>query len=358
MIAPLPAIAAHPDRIKRQDVVVLTQTIVTPDSTRTAIITLGNGGHTDAGPAATGAPNPPPSTGSSSGPSKDSGLSPTQIGIILGCCIGALVLLLILWFCLSRARFIRERIARDEDMRSWPSSSYTYPRPTRAPMTGCSPWTRHSPTAGVALVAIGPAASRAHLPRTAPKSTVAAERAGEDDPKTGMKDHDDEAVTSHVTLEENTPDEVETIIEFIYTGELTKGLYKREANVEAHVKIFELGDFFDLPALRTTALNALSERFDQYSDNWDPKKKLPWNRDIRHVVQVAYSNELATYEPLRKLLCDFVGRSRQFGQEILELAQLADPRGCRVGAVRKLRDLGNLVDLLGGSCALFPGNPF
>ncbi|KAK8109624.1 hypothetical protein PG999_007761 [Apiospora kogelbergensis] len=59
MIAPLPAIAAHPDRIKRQDVVVLTQTIVTPDSTRTAIITLGNGGHTDAGPAATGAPNPP-----------------------------------------------------------------------------------------------------------------------------------------------------------------------------------------------------------------------------------------------------------------------------------------------------------
>ncbi|KAK8109625.1 POZ domain-containing protein [Apiospora kogelbergensis] len=116
------------------------------------------------------------------------------------------------------------------------------------------------------------------------------------------------AVTNHVTLEENTPDEVETIIEFIYTGELTKGLYKHEANVEAHVKIFELGDFFDLPALRTTALNALSERFDQYSDNWDPKKKLPWYRDIRHVVQVAYSNDLATYEPLRKLLCDFVGR--------------------------------------------------
>ena len=89
---------------------------------------------------------------------------------------------------------------------------------------------------------------------------------------------------------------------------MTKGLYKHEANVEAHVKIFELGDFFDLPALRTTALNALSERFDQYSDNWDPKKKLPWYRDIRHVVQVAYSNDLATYEPLRKLLCDFVGR--------------------------------------------------
>ena len=139
MIAPLPAIAAHPDRIKRQDVVVLTQTIVTPDSTRTAIITLGNGGHTDAGPAATGAPNPPPSTGSSSGPSKDSGLSPTQIGIILGCCIGALVLLLILWFCLSRARFIRERIARDEDMRSWPSSSYTYPPTDQGSDDGLQP---------------------------------------------------------------------------------------------------------------------------------------------------------------------------------------------------------------------------
>ncbi|KAK8005577.1 hypothetical protein PG990_011614 [Apiospora arundinis] len=130
MIAPSPAnppvIAAQPDRIKRQDVVVLTQTIVTPDSTRTAVITLGNGGHPDAGGSvATIAPNSPPSSPppASSGPPKDTGLSPAQIGIILGCCLGAAVLLVILWFCLSRVRIKREfEVNETLERRTWAST--------------------------------------------------------------------------------------------------------------------------------------------------------------------------------------------------------------------------------------------
>ncbi|KAK7946356.1 uncharacterized protein PG986_010677 [Apiospora aurea] len=131
MIAPSPpnpvaiVAAQPPDHIKRQDLVVLTQTIVTPDSTRTAVITLGNGGHPDAGPAATSAPNDPPS--SSGGGSKDStagGLSPGQIGIILGCCLGAVVVFIVLWYCLSNAR--RRREAEMSETPSYDSLDYTY----------------------------------------------------------------------------------------------------------------------------------------------------------------------------------------------------------------------------------------
>ncbi|KAK7972608.1 hypothetical protein PG996_006816 [Apiospora saccharicola] len=115
MIAPSPPnpvllAAQPPDRIKRQEIIVLTQTIVTPDSTRTAVITLGNGGHPDAGGGtiATSAPNDPPA----------------QIGIILGCCLGALVLFIALWFCLSNARRRREQEIAEIEERSFGSSYY------------------------------------------------------------------------------------------------------------------------------------------------------------------------------------------------------------------------------------------
>lgn len=133
MIAPSPANQPQ-DRIKRQEIIVLTQTIVTPDSTRTAVITLGNGGHPDAGggggTVATSAPNdpgsPPPASSSSSGGSSSAsaGLSPAQIGIILGCCLGALVLFIALWFCLSNARRRREAEIAEIEERSFGSSYY------------------------------------------------------------------------------------------------------------------------------------------------------------------------------------------------------------------------------------------
>ncbi|KAK8074034.1 hypothetical protein PG994_004933 [Apiospora phragmitis] len=134
MIAPSPpypvAIAAQPDRIKRQDFIVLTQTIVTPDSTRTAVITLGNGGHPDAGPVATSAPNDPPHPPSSGAASTDSSsssssgsLSPAQIGIILCCCLGAVLLFVVLWFWLSHMRRLREAQIAD-NMRSFVNSYY------------------------------------------------------------------------------------------------------------------------------------------------------------------------------------------------------------------------------------------
>ncbi|KAK8102316.1 hypothetical protein PG984_015462 [Apiospora sp. TS-2023a] len=141
MIAPSPPnpvllAAQPPDRIKRQEIIVLTQTIVTPDSTRTAVITLGNGGHPDAGggagaggTVATSVPNdpytPPPASSSSGGSgSGNNGLSPAQIGIILGCCLGALVLFIALWFCLSNARRRREQEIAEIEERSFGSSYY------------------------------------------------------------------------------------------------------------------------------------------------------------------------------------------------------------------------------------------
>lgn len=136
MIAPAPANPAvpaaqpGPDRIKRQEVIVLTQTIVTPDSTRTAVITLGNGGHPGAGAGATSAPDdpfssaaPPPRASSAGG---STGPSPAQIGIILGCCLGALVLLVALWFCLSTARRRREAAVAAEIEEGSFGSSYYY----------------------------------------------------------------------------------------------------------------------------------------------------------------------------------------------------------------------------------------
>ncbi|KAI0376944.1 hypothetical protein F5Y04DRAFT_285361 [Hypomontagnella monticulosa] len=83
-------VTAAPERpsvVERQ--VTLTQTITYPDYTTTAIVTL------DRGAPPTDSPAPSWSAGAAS----SDGLGQQQIGIIVGCCIGAALLGVVLWCC-------------------------------------------------------------------------------------------------------------------------------------------------------------------------------------------------------------------------------------------------------------------
>ncbi|KAI0101114.1 hypothetical protein F4814DRAFT_105909 [Daldinia grandis] len=73
--------------VRRQ--VTLTQTITYPDATSTAVVTL------DRGTPPTDTPAPSWNAGAAS----SDGLSQQQIGIIIGCCLGAAVLGIVLWCC-------------------------------------------------------------------------------------------------------------------------------------------------------------------------------------------------------------------------------------------------------------------
>ncbi|KAI1474753.1 hypothetical protein K445DRAFT_301214 [Daldinia sp. EC12] len=79
--------ANDPSFTRRQ--VTLTQTITYPDATSTALVTL------DRGAPPTDSPAPTWSAGAAS----SDGLGQQQIGIIVGCCIGAAVLGIVLWCC-------------------------------------------------------------------------------------------------------------------------------------------------------------------------------------------------------------------------------------------------------------------
>ncbi|KAI1372446.1 hypothetical protein F4677DRAFT_263013 [Hypoxylon crocopeplum] len=81
------AVLDRPSIMRRQ--VTLTQTITYPDSTTTAVVTLDRGSPpTD---------SPPPNW--SAGAASSDGLGQQQIGIIVGCCIGAVVVGIIIWCC-------------------------------------------------------------------------------------------------------------------------------------------------------------------------------------------------------------------------------------------------------------------
>ncbi|KAI1407527.1 hypothetical protein F5Y13DRAFT_174620 [Hypoxylon sp. FL1857] len=69
--------------------VTLTQTITYPDSTSTAVVTLDRGAP----------PTDSPAPGWSSGAASSDGLGQQQIGIIVGCVLGAVVLGIVLWCC-------------------------------------------------------------------------------------------------------------------------------------------------------------------------------------------------------------------------------------------------------------------
>lgn len=81
---------AAPEHGRRQ--VTLTQIITYPDATTTAVVTL------DRGTPPTSSPAPDWSAGAAS----TDGLGQEQIGIIVGCCIGALVLGIVIWCCCTR----------------------------------------------------------------------------------------------------------------------------------------------------------------------------------------------------------------------------------------------------------------
>ncbi|KAI1399231.1 hypothetical protein F4819DRAFT_465661 [Hypoxylon fuscum] len=80
----------EPSFAKRQ--VTLTQTITYPDATTTAVVTL------DRGSPPTSTPAPSWSGGAAS----SDGLQQEQIGIIVGCLVGAAVVGIILWCCCTR----------------------------------------------------------------------------------------------------------------------------------------------------------------------------------------------------------------------------------------------------------------
>ncbi|OTA96798.1 hypothetical protein M434DRAFT_27413 [Hypoxylon sp. CO27-5] len=78
----------EPSVEKRQ--VTLTQTVTYADYTSTAVVTL------DRGSPPTDSPAPP---GWSSGATSSDGLGQQQIGIIVGCVLGAVVLGIVIWCC-------------------------------------------------------------------------------------------------------------------------------------------------------------------------------------------------------------------------------------------------------------------
>ncbi|KAI2619799.1 hypothetical protein GGS26DRAFT_595202 [Hypomontagnella submonticulosa] len=81
------AVQELPSVVRRQ--VTLTQIITYPDSTTTAIVTLDRGAP----------PTDSPAPGWSAGAASSDGLGQQQIGIIVGCCIGAALLGVVLWCC-------------------------------------------------------------------------------------------------------------------------------------------------------------------------------------------------------------------------------------------------------------------
>ncbi|KAK7917707.1 hypothetical protein PG985_011315 [Apiospora marii] len=156
----------------------------------------------------------------------------------------------------------------------------------------------------------------------------------------------EEAKTGHVILRENDPEEIDGIIQYIYTGRgkafefpcdethlhkcspiafhlVSKKLLKEE-NIEAYIKMFELGDYFDLPGLRQKALKSLEDKFmmpmvDTVCRHWqhlngygknDAFRDAPETYEqFRQVVLAAYgggAGDLATYEPLRDLVRAFM----------------------------------------------------
>ncbi|KAI1137597.1 hypothetical protein F5Y05DRAFT_75432 [Hypoxylon sp. FL0543] len=72
--------------------VTLTQTITYPDATSTAVVTLDRGGP----------PTESPAPGWSSGAASSDGLGQQQIGIIVGCILGVVVLAIVIWCCCTR----------------------------------------------------------------------------------------------------------------------------------------------------------------------------------------------------------------------------------------------------------------
>lgn len=132
------AATAQPVLAERQ--ILITQTITSDDSVYTTVVTLGRGD----GDTATGASQPQatvaPSSENSTSSTSSGGLTQQQIGIIVGCCVGAVVFLFLVWFCLNmmrRRRIIVKNPPTPEYTETNWSSSYIsdMTRPDIAPWT-------------------------------------------------------------------------------------------------------------------------------------------------------------------------------------------------------------------------------
>ncbi|KAI4866507.1 hypothetical protein F4820DRAFT_447046 [Hypoxylon rubiginosum] len=89
--SPVPTAAPERRELGRRQVT-LTQIITYPDSTTTAVVTLDRGTP----------PTESPAPGWSAGAASSDGLGQAQIGIIVGCCIGAVVIGIVIWCCCTR----------------------------------------------------------------------------------------------------------------------------------------------------------------------------------------------------------------------------------------------------------------
>lgn len=114
--ASLIATTAQPQLDERQ--VVITQTLTYPSSTVTAFVTLGN-----SGTPTTSAP-PVSGDGSISDSSSSGGLSQAQVGIIVGCLVGGVVLIIVAWCCVAKCR--QNRAGSDSDSTSYDSYTSSY----------------------------------------------------------------------------------------------------------------------------------------------------------------------------------------------------------------------------------------
>ncbi|KAI0111198.1 hypothetical protein GGR51DRAFT_69336 [Nemania sp. FL0031] len=99
--SPVPGVIQTPNAVLPRQVI--TQTITYADYTTTAVVTLGPGDPS----------TPPAVSNNNSGGSQ--GLSSSDIGIIIGSVVGAIVLALFIWVaCIIRRRMIEEEIYENE----------------------------------------------------------------------------------------------------------------------------------------------------------------------------------------------------------------------------------------------------
>ncbi|KAI1390818.1 uncharacterized protein F4822DRAFT_442067 [Hypoxylon trugodes] len=134
---------------------------------------------------------------------------------------------------------------------------------------------------------------------------------------------DVEAKRSEITLEEQNPDAVGWVIEWIYTGELTPpALYKEDTAYETCAEMFKVADYFLLPELRQLLLEHMRNLLCKKAIEWQrayqdfPREKprsqyLDWD-DVHGVfrgVEVAYRLGLGD---LTQMWLDFIRATLYF----------------------------------------------
>ncbi|KAK8023843.1 hypothetical protein PG993_011909 [Apiospora rasikravindrae] len=122
-----------------------------------------------------------------------------------------------------------------------------------------------------------------------------------------------EANESHMTLEDTDPQDLNGVISYIYTGKISSDL-KKDESIEAYIRIFELGDFFDLRELRAFALVNLEDEMidiarsvnEIMKGGVDASTGFPEKLSVfSRFAQLAYGTDSHTYADLRKCFLYF-----------------------------------------------------